>query len=165
MDDLEELLRNLKESLKEFVGEQNIKGASLGPELCERMACFGTPSEIAKLINAGYGNALRGVMVEGIGISQGGRVSSQKFPMVQLSHDQNGCAMHKNGKCLLMESGLTPAMGMVHLLTNGVMDDLIKEAMIPGMVMEWVDSDNRDAVRFCLRNLEKINELSRNHTN
>lgn len=165
MDEIDDLLQKLKESLKEFIGERNISSAALGPEFCTGMSCFGTPDEMVKLINAGYGNALRGVLVEGMGISSGGRVSKEIFPMVQLAHDQNGCVMHRNGQCLLMESGLTPAMGAIHRLTGGVMVDLLKEAMLPGLVMEWVDQDNRDAIRFCLRSLEKLNQISCNRTN
>lgn len=165
MDEIDELLLKLKESLKELVGDKCTSGTFLGPEFCNGMACLGTPAEIAKLINAGYGGALCGVIVEGMGITSGGRVASERFPMVQLRHDHNGCVMHKNGKCLLMESGLTPAMGALHLLTCGTMDDLLRQAMIPELVMEWTDRDNRDTVRFCLRSLDKLNEMIRNHTN
>lgn len=165
MSDIKEVLQSLKKFLKDFIDEGCISGASLGPELCKGMACFGTPGEIAKLIRAGYGHALCGVSVEGTVISEGGRVATKRFVMVQLSHDHNGCVMHKSGKCLLMDSGLTPTMGVIHLLTNEAVDDLLKEAMIPGLVMGWVDSENKDAIRFCLESLERIKKISHNHTN
>lgn len=165
MDFTKELLRKIKELLKEKIGDGNTFSVSTGPELCKGMACLGTPGEIAKLINAGYGHALTGVMVEWAAISESGRTATDHLPMVQLSHDQNGCVMHKDGKCLLMDHGLTPTMGALNVITGGDMETLLKETMIPVLVMEWTDSDNKTAIKFCLRSLERMKEISRNHMN
>lgn len=166
MDEFKDALKILAEIAEGLEEEGDIQFGSNIPELCTEMMCFGVPNDISRLINAGYGHVLRLARVTMIIGSKKGALTSEEIPMVQLQHDKDGCVMYKNGKCLLAESGLTPMMGKIHLLTGGAGASVINKLLFHQIIGEWGDRDNEAIVRFCLKSLDRINKsISRNHTN
>lgn len=161
MSGLLRLLKALMDDLEE--DKKSIQGPKKF-ELCQDVMCLGTPDEIARLINAGYGNLLRpGVAM----VTDGNEKDDVKVVMVQLTTDQDGhCVMNRNGKCLLQDLGLTPHVGKLHLsATESGSAPAIKGAFLD-VIEQWADIRNVSAIKFCLKSISRINSASeRNHTN
>lgn len=166
MDEIDELMACLKNLFDSLENESDYSGQPLPMELCKEMNCLGTPEEIAGLINAGYGRVLHPVRVMAVAANKGDIIASKRIPMVQLMSDKNGCVMHKDGKCLLWQSGLTPMMGRMHLLFRGDMRTKALKFLFHLTVMEWLNPANESDILFCLKSLDRIDEkIDGNHTN
>lgn len=165
MDEIEVLLKRLKDLFEALDNELDFSDEPLPVGLCREMPCLGSPEEIAELINTGYGYILHRAAITAI-VGNGEKlVGVKKIPVVQLRRDKDGCAMYKDGKCLLMQSGRTPVMGKLHLLTGGLGARTMK-FLIHTAVMEWLNPNNAPQVRFCMKSLEMIEKnLDSNHTN
>lgn len=162
MDELHDMLRHLEKLFQALEKEADFSEAPI-PDFCSGITCMGTPAEMVGLIKAGYGCTLRPLRVTAVVGNRKGEIAAKEIPMVQVVNDENGCAMYKNGRCLLWESGLTPMMGKLHLLKGGRLGTKTKKFLFHIAVMEWLDPDNASDIRFCL---EEINKNSGgNHTN
>lgn len=165
MDEFHKMLKHLEKLFKALERESDFSEAPI-PDFCSGICCMGTPAEIASLIKAGYGCTLHPVRVTVVAGNGKGEIASKEILMVQMASDRNGCALHKNGKCLLGESGLTPVMGKLHLVKGQMLGTKTKKFLFHITVLEWLDRDNDPDIRFCLKSLEEINKkLDSNPTN
>lgn len=165
MDEFHKMLKHLEKLFKALERESEFSETPI-PDFCSGMSCMGTPAEIASLIKAGYGCTLRPMRVTVVAGNGKGDIVSKEIPMVQVANDRNGCALHKNGKCLLWESGLTPMMGRLHLENGEMLGTKTKKFLFHITVLEWLDPNNGPDIRFCLESLEEINrKLDSNPTN
>ncbi len=144
-------------------GCSNSKCRKSEPKLCEDIMCIGTPGEISKLINAGYISVLKllPAMVVAIDGETGRPIDGKRLWMLQLAIDGNGCVMHKDGKCLLQDLGLTPEMGKRHLSGDA---DGHKERY-EQVISAWDDVQNGETIVYCLESLLKHNDENHNHLN
>lgn len=166
MDDLNDLLKALDNILNSLEEESGLSDEPLPVSLCSEITCMGTPEDMSALIKAGYGFALRAMMVTAVAGNKKGVIASKKIPMVQLAIDKNGCVMHKEGKCLLWPSMLTPSMGKIHLLRGRRLSAKAINFLLHSCVMEWFNPDNASDILFCLKSLERIEkDKENNHAN
>lgn len=140
---------------------------SEAPELCREAPCLGTPSDIARLIRAGYGGMLcRGLVVGIIHESNEKGIREHRLPMVQLRRAEGTCVMCRRGECLLRSQGLVPAQGRIYAAFGELLDDGIRKLVTMRIVSAWADPANMETVRFCTESLEKEpTGPERNHTN
>lgn len=166
MNDLDDLLRSLDSLYDLLEKDTDFSDAPLSVGLCCGMSCMGRPQDMVALIKAGYGFALRPRMVIAAVGNNKGVIASKKIPLVQVAIDKNGCVMHKDGKCLLWPSALTPLMGKMHLLKEQKLGTKAMKILFYICVMEWLDPANASNVMFCLKSLESIEkDEGNNHTN
>jgi hypothetical protein len=124
--------------------------------------CIATPGEIAGLINAGFAHLLRIIPATKVSVDMKTRsVERSRVWMVQIAADGNGCAMHRNGTCLLSGAGLTPKTGSFHLQGDGV---AVKKRY-PEVIEAWEDTDNIPAIGFALLTIMNQDNAEGKHTN
>ncbi len=84
------------------------KPTECGCKLCQQQChqpCLGTPEDIAKLVDAGYGDRLAPTQ-------WAAGVTNKVIPMVQARVEDNGwCTFFHDGKCELHDKGLKPTEG------------------------------------------------------
>lgn len=166
MDDLNELFQSLDWLFDLLEKDPDFSDDPLPDELCCGMACMGTPQDMVALIKAGYGFALRAKMAIATVGNSNCEIASTKIPLVQVGIDKDGCVMHKDGKCLLEPSALTPLMGKLHLLRGQKLGAKAIKIVFHICVMEWFDTTNASDVLYCLKSLESIEKgKNYNHTN
>ncbi len=157
------IIDDIARKLCEMAGlnEEQIEEVRRRPvrRLCKDIMCFGTPEEIARLINAGYVHLLKIMPATLVGVdkTRGIAVPTEIYT-VQIAADENGCAMYKDGKCLLRESGLTPELGKLHF--EGVFQKSHIET-----ILTWGDCANIETVIYCLRSVTELCNNKNNHTN
>lgn len=165
MDEFHKILKHLEKLIKAMERESDFSDTPI-PDFCSGMSCMGTPAEIASLIKAGYGCTLLPMRVTVVTGNGKGDIASKEIPIMQVANDRNGCVMHKNGKCLLWELGLTPMMGKQHLLKDGKLGTKTKKGLFHSTVLEWLDPNNASDIRFCLKSMEEnYKNLDSNPTN
>ena len=162
MDPKEGILKLLRELASVMEGNGTPVDATRA-ELCREQMCMGTPHDIARLFQHGYGSMLRPGIVA---LCDADQKRTVKLRMAQLMATENGCVMYRNGHCLLREAELTPTQGRLHLLTGGRTDPKVQARTIMGIIAAWAAPENREAVEYCLRSLESNqDEISRNRMN
>lgn len=161
MNPLEGFLRLLRELASAMEKNGDTVDATRA-ELCREQMCLGTPHDIARLYQHGYGNMMRpGVVV----LRNMAESRTVKLRMVQLMASHDGCVMYKDGRCLLQEAGLTPTQGRLYLLTGGHTDPQLQARTIMQIIATWSAPENRETVEYCLHALESNqDELNHNHT-
>lgn len=162
MTNAKELLEQIERLCSTLEQESNYSDEPLPIKICTDMPCIASPEEVSNLIKAGYRSALRTVLVKAIfGNRSEGIISTEDIPMVQIASDRKGCAMCKDGECLLWNSGLTPLMGKVHLMKR--MTSKLMKLIISVTISQWAATCNASTVNFCLQEMDK--NASGNHTN
>ena len=161
MADSDDLLKKLRGLIR----RGKVKADVPEPELCREVMCLGTPGDIVRLINAGYIHLLRVVTVKMVALHKEGAAMHKDIHMVQLDAGEGGCVMYKQGRCLLREYDLTPVMGRLHHLLDGLGWDAVEKTAFQNMVLEWDDEKNAPAVRFCLQSVLRLSGTGNNHTN
>lgn len=162
MTKAKELIEQIERLCRTLEEESNYTDEPMPIKICTDMPCIASPEEVSELIKAGYRSVLRTVMVKAIvGSRSEGIISSENIPMVQIASDNKGCAMCKDGECLLWNSGLTPLMGKVHLMKR--MTSKLMKLIIHVTISQWAANSNASIVNFCLRNMDK--DASENHIN
>lgn len=166
MDDLNDLLKALDNILDSLEKDSDYSDEPLPVSLCSEITCMGTPEDMSALIKAGYGSALRAMMVTAVVGNKKGVIATKKIPMVQVAIDKNGCVMHKEGKCLLWPSMLTPSMGKIHLLRGRGLSAKAIKFLLHSCVTEWFNPANVSDILFCLKSMERIEkDKENNHAN
>jgi hypothetical protein len=115
------------------------------------MTCLGTPDDIVRLIGAGYGVLLRRVAVTVV-MMPARRVMDIR--MVQLMHDDGGCALYKDGKCLVHDLGLKPTEGRYFIHPDNETEESLMGVLTLAVAFEWTNDDNRRKVKYCFSKLE-----------
>lgn len=164
MLDVKELLKQFESLCRKLEQDSSYSDEPLPVELCSDLPCIGTPEEMSDLIKSGYQNVLRTVLVKAVVAKpEQGIIATKDIPMVQIASDNKGCAMCKDGECLLWNSGLTPLMGKLHLIRGKKMTPKMLKMLIHVTISQWSESDNASAIHFCINNMKR--SAFSNHTN
>lgn len=104
-----------KPTLKKIMQKSGRKPTSCACESCKnqcRTPCLGTPEDIERLINAGYGDRLD-LTIWGVGVLMG--VIDRPIRMIQARIEKNGwCTFRRpDGLCELHTKGLKPTEGIL----------------------------------------------------
>ena len=113
--------------------------------------CLGTPEDILRLFDAGYGDKLK-LTYWGVGMLYG--VLNFPILMVQLSHQPTGCVLFRNGLCELHELGLKPTEGRLahHILTSENLS--FRKSLSWNVAREWLRKENESVVNEVFERLE-----------
>lgn len=113
--------------------------------------CLGTPEDILRLFDAGYGDKLK-LTYWGVGMLYG--VLNFPILMVQLSHQPTGCVLFRNGLCELHELGLKPTEGRLahHILTSENLS--FRKSLSWNVAREWLRKENESVVKEVFERLE-----------
>ncbi len=120
---------------------------------CTEMVCLGTPDDIVRLINAGYTLLLRRVMMKVVMVHQR-RVMD--VGMIQLMSDDNGCALFKDGHCIVHHLGLKPTEGRYYLHPRNHKEETLMGVLTLAVAMEWLNDNNRRKVEYCFSKLSSV---------
>jgi hypothetical protein len=84
---------------------------------CKRTPCLGTPQDIERLLDAGYGDRLSAT-IWAAGMMMG--IVNFPLPMIQAKREEGGCTFFKDGLCELHDKGLKPTEGRLshHSITE-----------------------------------------------
>lgn len=120
---------------------------------CMRSPCLGTPQDIEKIIDAGYGDRIFATEW-GVRVMQG--LDKHPIRMYQAELTEHGCTFFKNGLCELHNYGLKPTEGKLshHTITHENYDP--KKHLSYNVAKTWLDDNNVPVVQ---RIIEKINTL------
>lgn len=114
--------------------------------------CLGTPEDIEKIIDAGYGERIMST-AWGAGIMMG--VNNQVIEMYQAEQRSSGCTFFKDGLCELHDLGLKPTEGKLshHSITT---ENTVKtKGLSWNVAKEWLDPINAPTIA---RITNKLNE-------
>lgn len=114
--------------------------------------CLGTPEDILKLLDAGYGDKLK-LTYWGVGMLY----DAIDFPilMVQLIQQPLGCIMFNKGLCGLHELGLKPTEGRLthHIITSENLS--FWKSLSWNVAREWLRPENEEVVQKIFLLLEE----------
>ncbi|WP_462353883.1 hypothetical protein [Alistipes timonensis] len=113
--------------------------------------CLGTPEDILRLFDAGYGDKLK-LTYWGVGMLYG--MLNYPILMVQLSHQPTGCVLFRNGLCELHELGLKPTEGRLahHILTSENLS--FRKSLSWNVAREWLRKENESVIKEVFERLE-----------
>lgn len=116
-----------------------------------RTPCLGTPQDIERLIDAGYGKRLAPTLWAA-GMIMG--ICKAPIPMIQAKAGEEWCTFYKDGLCELHEKGLKPTEG--RLSHHSIKSDNFRpsKSISWNVAKEWVNPANSDCIE---RVLFKIN--------
>lgn len=115
---------------------------------CSQIMCLGTPDDILRLINAGFGNLLQEIQISVVLVNHR---EVMPIRMVQLMRDENGCAVFKDGMCLLHNMGLKPAEGRYFIHPEDHHDETIMDLLTLTIALEWSREENKTKVDHCFQ--------------
>lgn len=117
-----------------------------------RTPCIGTPQDILRLIDAGYGSRLT-VWTWPFGLVWG--LIDFEVTMIQPKEENGFCTFFHDGLCELHDLGLKPTEGRLSHHTTKV--ETLKPAKSIGwaVVQEWLAPDNADVVKQIVKKLRK----------
>lgn len=139
----------MKESvLQKIVRKTGRKPSACRCEACRnqcRTPCLGTPDDILRLIEAGYGDKLA-VTYWLVGMVLG-RLA---YPIVMVQAITTGdgwCVFHHNGLCELHDLGLKPTEGRLshHSITKE--NYTFSKGLAYNVAKEWLERDNFVAIK------------------
>lgn len=105
--------------------------------------CLGTPDDIIRLIEAGYGDRLT-LTYWIIGMLLG--KLDRPIPMVQSIQTEDGCTFFHDGLCEIHDKGLKPSEGRLshHTITKENLK--FTRSLSWNVVREWLAPENKDKV-------------------
>lgn len=124
---------------------------------CKRAPCLGTPQDIERLIDAGYGSGIQ-FTAWAAGITMG------VFPgiiwMFQPEHKETGCAFLKNGLCELHDKNLKPTEGI--LTHHSCAAVLASKSPTWLVAREWLNIENAETIFWISEKLklQSINQTT-----
>lgn len=110
---------------------------------CVKSICLGTPEDIEKIIDAGYGDRIR-PMGWGAGLLM--NVTDHIIPMFQADDNHGTCVFFKDGLCQLHEKGLKPTEGKLSHHTTTVENLVAKKSLSWNVAKEWEDPANYETI-------------------
>lgn len=111
-------------------------------KLCQsqcRTPCLGTPEDIEKIIEAGYGNKLS-LTLWAVGILFG--AVSFPIPIIQAKQTENGCIFQENGLCILHDKELKPTEGKLSHHSTRIDNFKLSQSISWNVAKEWLNDDN-----------------------
>lgn len=106
--------------------------------------CLGTPEDIIRLFNAGYGDKLK-LTYWGVGMLYG--ILDCPILMVQLIQRPTGCILFSEGRCELHGLGLKPTEGRLahHIITSENLS--FQKSLSWNVAREWLRKENESIVK------------------
>lgn len=137
-------------SLQRIIRKTGRKPCQCKCSLCKEQCttpCLGTPEDIEKIIDAGFGGKLE-ITYWGAGILMG--VTKHVIPMIQAHAGAEYCTFFNNGLCQLHDLGLKPTEG--RLSHHSIRRDNFKasKSLAWNVAREWIDDKNADVVERVL---------------
>ena len=138
--------------MKENVLQKIIRKSGRKPTNCKcqecknqcRTPCLGTPQDIMRIIDAGYGDKVMPTQWF-VGVVLG--KLSYPIPMVQAIQADNGwCIFHKDGLCELHNLSLKPTEGKLSHHAVKQENYVFKKGLAYNVAKEWLSSDNQELV-------------------
>lgn len=132
-------------------------------KLCQQQCmvspCLGTPEDIERIIDAGYGSELSftywlTAMFAGL----------YPLPIVMVQpvkNDDESCVFFSNGLCRLHEQGLKPTEGRLSHHSTRIDTFTFRKSISWNVAKEWLDSKNAPTID---RIIEKMNAFEANKT-
>ena len=117
---------------------------SLCKQQCKQV-CLGTPDDIMKIADAGYGNLLK-YTDWWAGVSHG----VSPIRMVQLELTNNGCVCFVNGLCILHDKGLKPTEGKLSHHSTTMDNFKFRKSLSWNVAKEWIAIENKELVQEIL---------------
>ena len=115
-----------------------------------KTVCLGTPEDIERLIDAGFGNKLE-FTIWGVGKMLG--KINYTIPMIQPIQTDSGCVFFQNGLCELHEKGLKPTEGRLSHHSVTLDNFSFRKSIAWNVAKEWVDEQNVEVIE---RIMDKI---------
>lgn len=109
--------------------------------------CLGTPDDILRLIQAGYGDRLA-LTHWCVGLLLG--KMNYTVPMVQAIQTDEGCTFFHDGLCELHDKGLKPTEGRLSYHTITKENLKFSRTLSWNIVQEWLSFDNLEKVENLL---------------
>ena len=109
--------------------------------------CLGTPEDILKIIEAGFGDRLFSTHWA-VGLALG-RLGSTVL-MVQAEQTPDGCIFHKDGLCELHELGLKPTEGKLSHHTIKLDNFKFSKSLSWNIAKEWISQENEEVAQKVL---------------
>lgn len=116
---------------------------------CQQTPCLGTPEDILKLIEAGYGENIKPTDWSA---GQVMGVTKEIIPMYQLLMTPTGCIFFESGHCKIHHTGLKPTEGKLSHHSHKVDNYVPKKSLAWNVVKEWLDPANAGTIR----NIEEL---------
>ena len=110
---------------------------------CLTCSCLGTPDDIEKIIDAGYGDSIMPTDWAA-GIVMG--VTKDVIEMYQLKFTKTGCIMFENGLCKLHDKGLKPTEGKLSHHTHKIDTFNAKKSLSWAVAKEWLRPENKETI-------------------
>ncbi|MCC8153099.1 MAG: hypothetical protein LIP01_02105 [Tannerellaceae bacterium] len=117
-----------------------------------KVPCLGTPEDIERLIDAGYGDKVA-VMSWDVAKLLGRK--EDPVYMVQAISTDNGCIFFENGLCILHDQGLKPTEGKLSHHSQTLENWEFSKSVSWQVAKEWLDSANARTVGRILQKLPK----------
>jgi hypothetical protein len=122
---------------------------------CSVAPCLGTPQDIEKIIDAGYGDKIAPTQWAA-GMMMG--VVDHVVLMFQIRFDEKkgGCVFFNNGLCELHDKGLKPTEGRLSHHTTTIETFNPKKSLSWNVAKEWMKPENEETI---MRLIDKINNV------
>lgn len=111
---------------------------------CATAPCLGTPEDIEKIIDAGYGSKVFPTDWAA-GIAMG--INTDIIEMYQLEQTETGCIFFKDGLCGLHESGLKPTEGKLSHHSHKLETFTKAKSLSWNVAKEWLDPTNAETIK------------------
>ena len=119
---------------------------SLCKEQCHT-PCLGTPVDIEKIIDAGYGDKLE-ITYWAVGIIMG--VTKSAIPMLQARAGNEYCVFFNDGLCQLHDKGLKPTEGKLSHHSTRIDNFKASKSIAWNVAKEWINEENGEAIERLL---------------
>jgi hypothetical protein len=112
---------------------------------CTKAPCLGTPEDIEKLIDAGYGDRIKATQWA-TGVVLGNH--KDLIEMYQAEHRPfEGCTFFKDGLCELHNTGLKPTEGKLSHHTIKADNYKFTKGISWTVAREWIDPVNAETIK------------------
>lgn len=146
----------MESTFEKIVRKSGRKPVSCKCNQCKQQCktpCLGTPADIEKLIDAGYGGKIKPT-VWAAGILMG--CTDQLVHMYQLEMTNAGCILFKDGLCSIHNTGLKPTEGR---LSHHSQTPVLPNKNLTWLVAkEWLDDKNIPIIERIIEKMSKIEQ-------
>lgn len=155
----------IESPLHRIIRKTGRKPCVCGCKLCQQQChhpCLGTPQDIEKLIDAGFGDKLA-LTDWAVGILMG--VTNAPIPMIQATSNGGWCVFFHDGKCELHDLGLKPTEGRLSHHSTKIDTFTAKKSIAWNVAKEWFNPENREVVRRLARKFGMLIERNKDEDN
>lgn len=111
---------------------------------CRTCPCLGTPEDIERLIDAGYGDKLA---LTDWCVGQLAGAIPAPITMVQAQQTDKGCIFFHDGLCELHGKGLKPTEGRLSHHTTKIENFRFRNSIAWNVAKEWIDKRNFETIQ------------------